>query len=83
MPGRNVGRWSVARAGADDGEDDRIKTLTEHGRAVLDALSSSPTDPDTVAAHAGLPVAAVQRSLLELELRGFVERDPSGFYYRV
>jgi predicted Rossmann fold nucleotide-binding protein DprA/Smf involved in DNA uptake len=50
--------------------------------AVLDAIGTSPTDPDAVADHAGLPAAAVQRALLELELKGFVARDLSGFYYR-
>lgn len=58
-------------------------TLDLQTRAVFEAIGTSPVDPDTVADHAGLPAAAVQRSLLDLELKGFVARDPSGLYYRI
>jgi DNA processing protein len=49
---------------------------------VLEALSSSPVDPDTLALHVQKPVATVQRLLLELEMRGLVARDAAGGYHR-
>jgi DNA processing protein len=56
--------------------------LTGDESSILEALGSSGVDVDTVSRHAELPPAAVQRALLELELRGLVEREPSGLYYR-
>ncbi len=56
--------------------------LTAEASSVLNALGSSPVDVDAIARHMEMPAAAVQRSLLDLELRGFVEREASGLYYR-
>jgi DNA processing protein len=56
--------------------------LTIEASLVLDALGSSPVDVDAIARHMDMSAAAVLRSLLDLELRGFVEREASGLYYR-
>lgn len=55
--------------------------LAEGARAVLDALGPGPVDIDTLARHAGFSAPALQALLLELELRGLVERDASGGYH--
>jgi DNA processing protein len=54
--------------------------LSEEASAILDALGSSPVDADALARHVEMPAATVQRSLLELELKGLVEREASGLY---
>lgn len=54
--------------------------LGAKAREVLEALGSSPSDPDAVARHLGRPVEWVQRRLTELELSGLVDRDPAGGY---
>jgi predicted Rossmann fold nucleotide-binding protein DprA/Smf involved in DNA uptake len=59
-----------------------LEDVPEDARAVFDVLGSAPIDPDTVARHLGLAASAVQRLLLELEMRGVVERDRSGLYYK-
>ncbi|MEJ2719747.1 MAG: DNA-processing protein DprA [bacterium] len=79
---------AAARPRADARADDGIAgpaaaALGAQAQAVFEALGSSPVDCDTVARHAGLPAAAVQRTLLELELKGMIARDASGFYYRI
>jgi DNA processing protein len=55
--------------------------LPEGARAVLEALGSGPVDIDTLARHVGLDAPCLQALLLELELRGFVERDLSDAYH--
>jgi DNA processing protein len=75
-----TGTAPVAGGGAAAQDPDTLDLQT---RAVYEAIGTSPVDPDTVAGHAGLPAAAVQRSLFDLELKGFVARDQSGFYYRI
>jgi predicted Rossmann fold nucleotide-binding protein DprA/Smf involved in DNA uptake len=39
-------------------------------------------DADTVSRHLEISIVLVQRLLLELELRGLVERDAAGLYSR-
>jgi len=56
--------------------------LSGEARSVFDALSESPVDTDSLTQHLGLSAAATQRLLLDLELRGLVERDREGLYYR-
>jgi DNA processing protein len=55
--------------------------LPENARAVLDALGSNPVDVDLLARHLDLAAGEVLGLLLELELRGLVERDASGAYH--
>lgn len=55
--------------------------LPEDARAVLDALGASAVDIDTLSRHAGLSASVLQALLLDLELRGWVERDASGAYH--
>ncbi len=59
-----------------------LEGVSGEARAIFDVLSSAPIDPDTVVRHLGLTASVVQRSLLELEMRGVVERDRSGLYYK-
>jgi DNA processing protein len=56
--------------------------LPGDGRAVLDAVGACSIDADAVARHVGFSIEVVQRLLLELELRGLVERDGAGLYSR-
>jgi DNA processing protein len=49
---------------------------------VLDALTSTPTEPDILAAHVNESISKVQTILFELELRGVVGRDRTGCYYK-
>jgi DNA processing protein len=58
------------------------RELSDDARRVLDALGSSPVDTDTLAHHLELSAPMIQRLLLELELRGLIERDRSGLYYK-
>ena len=51
-------------------------------RSVLDAVGSGQIGADDVGRHLGFPIAVVQGLLLELELRGLVERDGAGLYSR-
>jgi DNA processing protein len=55
--------------------------LPGDARAVLDALGPGPVDVDTLGRHVGLCAPALQVILLELELRGLVERDAAGAYH--
>lgn len=52
------------------------------GEKVLDVLGTNPVGPDSVAALLGWNVERVQRTLGELEIEGWVERDASGRYSR-
>ena len=65
-----------------EGVDAAPPGLSDEARRVLDALGSSPVDTDSLAQHLEMSAAVIQRSLLELELRGLVERDRSSLYYR-
>jgi DNA processing protein len=56
--------------------------LPGDARAVLDAVGSGPVDADQLGRHLDCSAAVVQRLLLELELRGLVERDRAGLYSR-
>jgi DNA processing protein len=58
------------RRGGGQGEADRLAA----------ALGPTPSDPDTLARHAGLEAAEVQRLLLHLEMAGRAERDALGRY---
>jgi DNA processing protein len=63
-----------------DGRDS--SALSPDARTIMEALGAEPTDTDAVANHLGLPVEVVQRSLVDLEVRGLVTRDLSGAYYK-
>lgn len=65
------------------GRDAPVPSLGADASRVLDGLSASPTDPDTLADHLGESVALVQRMLLELEMHGLVARDSAGGYHRL
>lgn len=56
--------------------------LPGDARAVLDAVGTGSVDADTVSRHLEISIVLVQRLLLELELRGLVERDAAGLYSR-
>jgi DNA processing protein len=57
--------------------------LSADAQSVLQAVGADATDVDTIARHSGQGAAIVQRVLLDLEIRGVVARDRSGFYYTV
>lgn len=82
--GMSPGESGSARAGSAAGRGPRFVPgdLPGDARAVLDAVGSSSVDADEVARHLGYSIVVVQRLLLELELRGLVERDPAGLYSR-
>jgi DNA processing protein len=79
-----TGAFGGARSEAAGGRGPRAMPgdLPGDARAVLDAVGSSSVDADAVARHLGSSIAVVQRLLLELELRGLVERDAAGLYSR-
>jgi DNA processing protein len=54
--------------------------LSENARRVLGALSASPADPDSISRYLGLSASEVLNALLELEMKGLVERERSGLY---
>ncbi len=60
-----------------------IPDLPGNTRGVLDSLGSSPADPDSIARHLELPVSEVLQALLDLEMKGLVDREPSGLYVRI
>jgi DNA processing protein len=66
----------------DAGADGAASGLSDEARSVFEALSESPIDTDSLTQHLGMSAAVMQRSLLDLELRGLVERDRAGLYYR-
>ncbi len=49
---------------------------------VLEALTSAPTDPDTLATFLGMDISLVQGILLDLEVKGVVDRDLAGCYFK-
>ncbi len=57
--------------------------LPGNTRGVFDALGSSPADPDSIARHLGLSASEVLQALLDLEMKGLVDREPSGLYVRL
>jgi len=75
---------SIGRALSRQGGRSRVvpDDLPGDAQAVLDAVGSSPVDADALARHLDFSAAVVQQLLLELELRGLVERDRAGLYTR-
>lgn len=55
--------------------------LSADALAVLEAVGSSPVDVDSLSRHLGLEAGVVLGLLLDLELRGLVDRDASGAYH--
>lgn len=51
--------------------------------SLLEALGHDPVSLDVLLARTGLPTAALQAQLLELELLGWVARLPGGLFQRV
>jgi len=51
--------------------------------ALLGALGFDPVDLDTLQARTGMPTAALQAGLMELELQGHAVRMPGGLFVRV
>lgn len=72
----------AATRGASDASGGRADTDAA-AKSVLAALSGTPTDADSVAAHTGLTIERVQRLLLDLELDGRIERDEMDRYTKV
>ena len=50
---------------------------------LLDLLGSAPLNADDVVRHSTMSARVVQSTLVDLEMRGLVRRDPSGGYVRV
>ena len=64
--------------------DDSISSGPRHaGTKVLQALGHDPADLDSLSIRTGLPVAALQAALLELELSGRVARSDGGRYMQL
>jgi len=57
--------------------------LTAEESSLLKAIGHNPTDIDQVALNSGLHVTIVAAKLVELEIRGLVERIPGGLYIRL
>ena len=55
----------------------------ERGDAVLEALAFEPAGLDALVARTGIPAAALQARLLELELQGHVARLAGGLFQRI
>lgn len=51
--------------------------LTGPSKAVYDAISSEPTDLDSICASTGLEIGAIQANLMQLQLTGLIERLPA------
>lgn len=50
---------------------------------LLDVAGHDPASVDDMAARSGMPAAAVQATLLSMELQGLVERLPDGRYQKI
>jgi len=67
----------------DGKRDSRLTGLSRDALLVLGLLGPSPVDADSVATGLGRAVAVVQPALLELQMRGLVDRDTVGRYFLV
>lgn len=76
-------RFGARSQGADDAAGEQGAQLPGGlRRGVLEALGSTPSGSDDLAAVLGCAVEEVQRALSELEIDGWVGRDEAGRYTR-
>jgi DNA processing protein len=78
-----AGRKRLAKEGASSARRDKGKTLggpeaalDEGQMEILRIISTKPLDPDSIIAATGLRAQDIMRTLLTLELMGFVEQLP-------
>ncbi|HKQ70551.1 MAG TPA: DNA-protecting protein DprA [Polyangiaceae bacterium] len=72
-----------AREARPSSGDSPPKGLSDAGKIVFRAISSTPRHPDDLCAETGLPTALVQEALLTLVFEAVLVEGPAGWFRRV